>query len=70
MANDKDENKPEPPKPPTPPTPPVPPKKRRVEVLVDNLGPQLLQRGDITDAPGMVRLLDTPGGERLVQEVR
>jgi hypothetical protein len=43
---------------------------KRVEVLVDNLGPDLLKRGRITDDPRVVSLLKTQGKEKLVHEVK
>jgi hypothetical protein len=42
---------------------------RRVEVLVDNLGPGLLKKGTITSDPKIVALLDTARGRTLVREV-
>ncbi len=43
---------------------------RRVEVLVDNLGPDLLKKGHVTDDPRVVALLKTPSGRKLVREVK
>lgn len=43
---------------------------RRVEVIVDNLGPNLLKKGTVTDDPRVVALLDRPGGWKLVREVK
>lgn len=43
--------------------------KTRVEVLADNLGPNLLKKGEITDDPQIVALLNKPGGEKLVRAV-
>lgn len=43
---------------------------RRVEVLVDNLGPKLLKAGDVTDDPAYVDLLKTARGRTLVREVK
>ncbi len=41
----------------------------RVEVLVDNLGPNLLKKGEITDDPQIVALLDKQGGDQLVRAI-
>lgn len=43
---------------------------KRVEVLVDNLGPELLKKGHITDDPRVVALLRTQGKQKLVREVK
>lgn len=43
---------------------------RRVEVLVDNLGPKLLKAGTITDDEQYVALLKTARGRTLVREVK
>ena len=48
----------------------APKRQRRVEVLVDNLGPNLLRKGQITDDPVAVALLDQPHGHALVREVK
>lgn len=42
----------------------------RVEVVVDNLGPNLLQKGTVTGDPQVVGLLNRPGGTKLVREVK
>ncbi|MCP9494278.1 MAG: hypothetical protein MSG64_07470 [Pyrinomonadaceae bacterium MAG19_C2-C3] len=46
------------------------PQKRRVEVLVDNLGPKLLKRGDVTDDEQYAALIDEDYGRTLVREVK
>lgn len=43
---------------------------KRVEVLVDNLGPQRLMKGYITSDPVIVALLDTQDEVELVREVK
>jgi NAD(P)-dependent dehydrogenase (short-subunit alcohol dehydrogenase family) len=43
---------------------------RRVEILVNNFGPTLLQEGAITSDPKAVAWLDRPGGWKLVREVK
>ena len=56
------------------PTQPLPPnlarQARQVEVLVDNLGPDLLKKGTISDDPRVVALLKTQGKHKLVREVK
>jgi hypothetical protein len=42
---------------------------RRVRVKVENLGPNRLKEGTITDDPQVVSLLDKPYGHKLVEEV-
>lgn len=34
-----------------------PPRRKRVEVLVDNLGPKLKKKGEVTDDPAYVKLI-------------
>ncbi len=46
------------------------PQKRRVEILVDNLGPKLLKRGDVTDDAQYVAIADTDYGRGVVREVK
>jgi hypothetical protein len=46
------------------------PKSKRVRVLVERLGPNLLKKGEITDDPAVVALLDKPYGRDLVEEVK
>jgi hypothetical protein len=41
-----------------------------VEVLDDNLGPQLLKKGTVTDDPQVVALLRTQKAQKLVREVK
>lgn len=49
---------------------PPPAKAKRVEVLVDNLGPDLLKKGTVTDDPKVVALLKKQKADRpLVREV-
>lgn len=43
---------------------------KRVRVLVDNLGPDLLKKGTITDDPRVVALLRTQRERKLVEEVK
>lgn len=45
-------------------------KAKRVEVMVDNLGPELWKKGTVTDDPRAVALLDTANGRKLVREVK
>lgn len=45
-------------------------KGRRVRVLVDNLGPNLLKKGAVTDDPAVVALLDKKTVPPLVEEVK
>ena len=42
----------------------------RVKVLVDNLGPDLLKQGTVTEDPRVVALLKTQRGRKLVEAVR
>lgn len=42
---------------------------RRVRVKVENLGPTLLKKGNVTSDPKIVALLDKPYGHKLVEEV-
>jgi hypothetical protein len=51
-------------------TPGVARSTKRVEVLVDNLGPDLLKKGTITDDPRVVALLRTQKEQKLVREVK
>jgi hypothetical protein len=53
-----------------PPSPPVKTSTKRVEVLVENLGHRLLQKGDVTDDEQYVALLKTARGRKLVREVK
>jgi hypothetical protein len=46
-----------------------PTKAKRVEVLVDNLGPDLLKKGTVTDDPKIVALLKKKSNPPLVREV-
>jgi hypothetical protein len=46
-----------------------PAKAKRVEVLVDNLGPDLLKKGTMTDDPKVVALLKRKTNPPLVREV-
>lgn len=50
--------------------PNVPRQPKRVEVLVDNLGPDLLKKGSITGDERVVALLRSPNGRKLVREVK
>ncbi|MGH9942943.1 MAG: hypothetical protein ACRD9R_11370 [Pyrinomonadaceae bacterium] len=50
--------------------PTLPPARRWVEVLVENLGPRLWHKGDVTDDEQLVALLGTARGRRLVREVK
>ena len=60
MANENDKT--------TPPPPPPAGKAKRVEVLVDNLGPKLYKRGKVTSDPEYVALI---GDKRnVVREVK
>lgn len=53
-----------------PPQPPLPKDKATVvEVLVDNLGPNLLKKGERTSDPDAVALLKRKG-QKLVREVK
>ncbi len=61
MADDKDKGGPNP-----PPNPPA--RRKRVEVLVDNLGPKLRKKGEITNDPDYVALLGDK--RKLVREVQ
>jgi hypothetical protein len=47
----------------------LPSKAKRVEVLVDNLGPDLLKKGTVTDDPKIVALLKRKSNPPLVREV-
>lgn len=49
-------------------TNPPPARRKRVEVLVDNLGPKLKKRGEITSDPDYVKLLGDK--RKVVREVQ
>lgn len=53
-----------------PPASKPPVKDKRVEVLVDNLGPDLLTKGTVTDDPKVVALLKKKTSPPLVREVK
>lgn len=70
--NKGDTQSPEQNKPPQEPKPPEPPQEepKRVEVLVENLGSQLLKKGTVTSDPEIVALLETERGRKKVREVK
>jgi hypothetical protein len=61
MADEKDKGG-------TPPPPNPPARRKRVEVLVDNLGPKLKKQGEITSDPDYVRL--SGDKRKVVREVQ
>ena len=66
MAKDKDKS--------TPPAGENPPEQttgKQVQVICEGThGPELLVKGDITDSPDYVALLETERGRKLVKEVQ
>jgi hypothetical protein len=53
-----------------PPQPQPPAKKRKFEVLVDNLGPKRYQQGQVVSDPELEKIADTPRGRTLMREVK